>query len=171
MSVPTLDEMLAIGEQQAREWLIDTRKELPTTWLLFFDDARPNEIIVSPWDSPFTRKLALAVVRGRIGDPHVIAYMAFTEAWISTREPGEVTADGDPLDGVMPRDDPKRREVVVCYASTLNERLQRSWEIVRDYKGTIRMLRHEPDLDFRCSMDDPHLDGAIPSMFRDAGRL
>lgn len=171
MTVPSFDEIMAFCETQAREWLIDTKKELAPTWLLFRNDAG-TDIVVTPWHNDFEKQVAFADIRLRLTDPQIVAYAMYTEMWVSTAQVGQVTRDGRPGPGyVRPSKDPKRREGVICYASTLTEREQRMWEIVRDYKGTVRMLRSQPDATLRGATDDPHMAGTIPSMFRDAGRL
>jgi hypothetical protein len=139
------------------------------TWLLFRADAG-SDIVVTPWRNAFEKQLAFADIRRRLTDPQIVAYAMYTEMWVSTAQVGQVTRDGYEGPGyVRPSENPKRREGVICYASTLTEREQRMWEIVRDYKGTVRMLR--PNSTLHGAIDDPIMAGAIPSMFRDAGRL
>jgi hypothetical protein len=133
-SAPDFDEVIAAAEKLTTEYLIDTKKSLPPTWYFFTDDGKV-EVHITAWHDDIEKEVMCAVLRAALRDPKYIAYACISEMWVSRRGISDLQLT------VRPRDDPKRQEGVVCYVCTRTERAQRAWDIVRDYKGMIRMLR------------------------------
>jgi len=170
------DEIRRYAEKVATEWLVDQRRELPPTWLLF-DATDKVQTFITPWGGDFEKQIAFATIRAHLNplaEPKIVAYAYIGEMWMATREAGAVIrGEGGAPERVAPgtlrpSEDPKRREYVICYVSSRTERAQFLWDIVRDWKTTIRMLRADPEKDIREPIDGPTLGGAIPNMFRDA---
>jgi hypothetical protein len=139
---PTLNDpatLISIAEQVASDRLVDTKGGLWPTWMLF-PSAGAFEVHITPWRSKFERAIALATIRDRLTtDSNIDAYCVMSEAWTSVMSREEFDrGDARP----EPRNDPKRREVVMIMAVTRAGDLQgRMLDVVRDYKGMIRLLR------------------------------
>lgn len=141
MPAPTLNDpatLISIAEKVAIDRLVDTKGGLWPTWMLFPSDG-DLEVHITPWRSEFERAIALATIRDRLTDSNLDAYCVMSEAWTSTMLREEFDrGDARP----EPRHDPQRREVVMIMAVTRAGDLQgRMLDVVRDYKGMIRLLR------------------------------
>jgi hypothetical protein len=175
MSEPDFDAVIAAAEAIATEWLItEGKKELPPTWMLFHADGLA-ETVITIWDGPIGKKVAQAQIRDRLKDPDIVAFAHICEAWISMLDTDAATAAEVMRTGrsaaPQPSEDPKRKEVVVAIVSTPTERAQCVWEMVRDWKHRVAMLRRlVVGTGQREPIDSATLGGTVPNMFREAGR-
>lgn len=170
------DKIADFAEQVAAEWLVDHRRQLPVTWVMF-DAEGEGEVVITPWASELEKQVAMAAIRKRLADPKVAAYAMIAEMWIADRsiDEADINAEGDVRlrpgqKWVSPRDDPKRREGVICYASTRHEKQQWLWQQVRDYKGMVRLLRPLPEFTYREPLAGTHLKGVMPNLFKEVAQ-
>lgn len=163
MTAPDFTQIMRLAEEIAAGTLVDSRRQLPPTWILF--RGSDSEILLTPWSCDLEKQLAFADIRRRLTDPMVEAYALVDEVWFVVRH-GDTGLDDRGFiksrDFVRVRDDPKRQEAVLCHAATRAWRMQCVWQIVRDWKGTVRMLRPDPDKTVHEPSDGRLLRGAIP---------
>lgn len=133
----TLDELLEAAHRQARGVLLNKADEqLLPTWLLVTETGE-KMVIATPWNGPYEKDLALALMRRAMTEKGVVAYSFLSEGWAVTRPPGAKLVD------VQPSEQADRREVVTALACDRMTTKCRAWTIRRDRRGRVVALIEE----------------------------
>ena len=142
-----LKDLLDRGERQARAVLLEKgEKSLCPMFLLVQPD---DSVIVvgTPFEGDVQKQMVRAQLRSLMKNHGTVAYSFLCEAWavkMNHLKPEDVTHEDEGVISVpmqrRPSEDPNRIEVVSVLATNGVENKYRMWEIKRDYKGKIRDL-------------------------------
>ena len=129
----TLEDLVRLGEEQARRVLIGTKEELVPSWLLL-DENGPT-ILATPWADNREKQLVTHAMRKTMRERQVIAYSLLVEAWF-------VVVPEEQYEGPPPSERDDRKEAVVVMAANRDgQHLYRQLAIVRDKEGACVELR------------------------------
>jgi hypothetical protein len=133
----TLDQMLELGEIQAREILIGKPKASLSRCFLI-ESPMETMMVITPWNGDEERESALTLLRFIMKEQKATAYSVVTEAWVSMENVKKPT-------GLKPSDREDKKEVVIVMAiDKLNKKLA-EFDIVRDNQGTVTDLTKSSD--------------------------
>jgi hypothetical protein len=133
MSIPTLNALLDLAEEQARTIILKLHHELMPSWLLIDPDGTPR-VIATPWNSDLEKRVAEMALRQKMKRQKTVAYSVVTEAWLAHQKGPYKPGDKRPMDRA------DRQEVVVAIASDGKETLYKSWHMRRDWTEQVVAL-------------------------------
>jgi hypothetical protein len=133
--------LLDAAETHARDVMLEMRKQLPPTWILF--DGKEIALAVTPWEDNLQRSLVKFYMAHMIKEQKTRAYCFISEVWVA-RESFEKYRSGEPI--VEPRLRPDRKEMVLAFATDGKTARNHSWEIVRNYEEQITELKLTEEL-------------------------
>ncbi len=132
----TLEEMMRLGEGQARRVLIGTKEDLLPSWMLADGEGKVT-IVATPWRNNDEKHMVAEVMREAMRGLRIDAYTVLIEVWL-------LRVQGPPpkeYKGPAPMDSPDREEAVVLIGVNRDgRRLHQSWITKRDADGVCVAL-------------------------------
>lgn len=134
-----LDDMMRLGEDQARLVLLKTREELVPQWLYVNGEGK-TIIVATPWENSDQKHMVVEIMRRAMKRDQASAYSLVVEAWFA-HVTGEEATQKEYL-GPPVRERADRREcVVIMAANRVGEHKHCHLEIVRDHQHRCRELK------------------------------
>ncbi len=137
----TLEEMMRLGEEQARRVLIGTKEDLLPSWMLADGEGKVT-IVATPWRNNDEKHMVAEVMREAMRGLRIDAYTVLIEVWL-------LRVKGPPpkeYKGPAPSDSPDREEAVILVGATrAGEHVHKHWITKRDAAGVCIALESMGD--------------------------
>lgn len=139
----TIEQMQAMAYDHAQFMLIDDPDKpqlLPTFWIQF-DDGRPGDMVVAPWEDEQGQSMVIETIRQRLANPHVLSYAFVSEVWSALETPGKRSH-------LTPSQHPQRREQVMVHVFDRHGKGgAKTYDIKRNRAGVITALPEDKAMD------------------------
>jgi hypothetical protein len=137
----TLDELLDVAEEQARDTLLIERKpELVATFILVGPQGEAA-VCSCPWSGEFDKQMMLSEIRAKARSMGAVVLSHMSEAWMSPMYRTQAEVDA----ALPPSQLPDRREAIMIAATDGIATKVRILDIQRDWKGKVSALTNNPD--------------------------
>lgn len=135
-----LEELLDLGEAQARRVMIGTKETLLPIFHVIYADGTSG-VIGTPWESDDEKDEQIAVVKEAMIKGDVVRYSHVSEVWAVFVPAGQWNETR------RPSEHPDRYEAVVIVACDLRRKLVRSLRTIRDQAGNCTdLIRDDRDV-------------------------
>lgn len=131
----TVDKLILLAEQQARNVLLVMRQTLLPTWVIIDAKGQPH-VHATPWESDRDKRLAELAMKLEMRVCKARAYSFLTEAWAAKAPEGwDPNTPLPEKDRAMNQVD--RLEIVLAFATDGTRSEWRRWNIRRDWDEQV----------------------------------